>query len=97
MDVIESRKKKNFETFSRSPQHIKNNQHNSVEENSRNRSQNNQILGGGIKSNIPVNGSDRRYGTFSNCLFGNITWKHRHQLRNLVINLETRIYLERSF
>ena len=97
MDVIESRKKKNFETFSRSPQHIKNNQHNSVEENSRNRSQNNQILGGGIKSNIPVNGSDRRYGTFSNCLFGNITWKRGYQLRNLDINLETRIYLERSF
>ena len=64
MDVIESRKKKNFETFSRSPQHMKNNQHNSVEENSRNRSQNNQILGGGIKSNIPVNGSDKRYGIF---------------------------------
>ena len=65
MDVIESRKKKNFETFSRSPQHMKNNQHNSVEENSRNRSQNNQILGGGIKSNIPVNGnSDRRHGIF---------------------------------
>ena len=44
---------------------MKNNQHNSVEENSRNRSQNNQILGGGIKSNIPVNGnSDRRNGIF---------------------------------
>ena len=65
MDVIESRKKKNFETFSRSPQHMKNNnQHNSVEENSRNRSQDDQILGGGIKSNIPVNGSDRRPGIF---------------------------------
>ena len=43
---------------------MKNNQHNSVEENSRNRSQNNQILGGGIKSNIPVNGSDKRHGVF---------------------------------
>ena len=62
MDVIESRKKKNFETFSRSPQHMKNNQQHSVEENSRNRSQNGEILGGGIKSNIPVNGSDGRNG-----------------------------------